>query len=357
MSDGLEFGLQFTTHIARRYRVPDLVELADLARAEGFAQVWLNDNLGHRQVFVVLAAMAQRVPIKLGTACAVPYFRNPLDTADALASLSELTGGRELSAGIARGSTALAGHQLELVRPLSFVAQSVELLQRLLRGERVAAAAYPLLQRYYRFRQTWLELGVLPAGPVRFYCGGNGPRSLEVGGRLMDGVIWGGTYLPLARAGRVAPLLALADRAAEAASPGKWLRKMVEVNVSVDRDAEAARGFVKGYVAHGVITLRKMGLSADEFRAMGVEPGDVERLAGLFAEGASVERAAREGVTEAMVRALVIAGSPEECAEQLVEVCAEARRLGVHQVCLSKLGPDYHEAIRALGRQVASRLA
>ena len=73
-----ELGLQFTTHIAQHYTVPQLVELADLAHRNGFDQVWVNDNLGHRNIFVVLAAMGAKVPIKLGTAILVPYFRNRL---------------------------------------------------------------------------------------------------------------------------------------------------------------------------------------------------------------------------------------------------------------------------------------
>ena len=88
-----ELGLQFTTHIANHYTVPQWIELAELARRNNFDQVWVNDNLGCRNVFVILTAIASRVPIKLGTAILVLYFRNPVDTADAFAALSELVDG------------------------------------------------------------------------------------------------------------------------------------------------------------------------------------------------------------------------------------------------------------------------
>ena len=87
-----EVGLQFTTHLAKHYSIPQWVELAAHAQRHHFAQLWINDNLGHRNIFVLLTAIASKVPIKLGTAIFVPYFRNPVDTADALASLSELHG-------------------------------------------------------------------------------------------------------------------------------------------------------------------------------------------------------------------------------------------------------------------------
>src|SRR3954469_20039316 len=105
-----EVGLQFTTHLAKHYTVPEWIELAAFAQRHKFAQLWINDNLGHRNLFVILTAIAAKVPIKLGSAILVPYFRNPIDTADALAALSELTDGREISVGIARGDYAQAGN-------------------------------------------------------------------------------------------------------------------------------------------------------------------------------------------------------------------------------------------------------
>ena len=90
-----ELGLQFTTHIANQYTVPQWIELAELARRNNFDQGCVNDNLGYRNVFVILTAIASRVPIKLGTAILVPYFRNPVDAADAFAALSELVDGNE----------------------------------------------------------------------------------------------------------------------------------------------------------------------------------------------------------------------------------------------------------------------
>ena len=53
-----ELGLQFTTHIANHYTVPQWVELAELARENNFDQVWVNDNLGYRNVFVILTAIS-----------------------------------------------------------------------------------------------------------------------------------------------------------------------------------------------------------------------------------------------------------------------------------------------------------
>src|SRR5262245_64511906 len=90
-----ELSLQLTTHSANHYTVPQWVKLAELARENNFDQVWVNDNPGYRNVFVILTAIASRVPIKLRTAILVSYFRNPVDTADAFANRSELVDGHE----------------------------------------------------------------------------------------------------------------------------------------------------------------------------------------------------------------------------------------------------------------------
>ncbi len=52
------YGVQFTTQLASQYTVPEIVELAQIARTEGFHQVWVTDTLSFRNVFVVLTTIA-----------------------------------------------------------------------------------------------------------------------------------------------------------------------------------------------------------------------------------------------------------------------------------------------------------
>ncbi len=176
-----EVGLQFTAHIANHYSVSQWIELAELAHKHGFSQLWVNDNLGHRNVFVILTAIAARVPIRLGTAILVPYFRNPIDAADSLAALSELTQGREISVGIARGDYAQAGNQIEMIKPIGMVRETVQCLKRLFEGETVRHDDFPILASYYHLKPTAsIRLGFSPKAPILFYSGGNGPKIMEI---------------------------------------------------------------------------------------------------------------------------------------------------------------------------------
>src|SRR5690348_13566927 len=149
-----ELGLQFVTHLANHYTVPDLVRLAQFAADKGFKHIWVNDNLRYRGQLVVLTAIAARVPIQLGTAIMVPYFHNPLDVADCLGALGELCEGREIGVGIARGDLGQSPQHVQLLKPLAMVSQTARFLRSALGGEEVAYRDYSFLQEFYRLNPS-----------------------------------------------------------------------------------------------------------------------------------------------------------------------------------------------------------
>jgi alkanesulfonate monooxygenase SsuD/methylene tetrahydromethanopterin reductase-like flavin-dependent oxidoreductase (luciferase family) len=111
-----EIGIHYPLHVLNRYSLPELIGLAERAWQTlgkfGFSQVWTNDNLEYRSVLASSAAIVARLPVKLGTAVTVPYFRNPVDLAMAFATISELTNGREISLGLGPGSRSILRHQV-----------------------------------------------------------------------------------------------------------------------------------------------------------------------------------------------------------------------------------------------------
>ena len=347
-----EVGLQFTTHIANHYTVPQWVQLAELAHQDNFDQVWVNDNLGYRNIFVVLTAIASRVPIKLGTAILVPYFRNPVDTADAFAALSELVDGREISVGIARGDYAQAGNQIDPVKPISMVTETVVCLQRLFDGETIQYQNYPVLASFYRLKENAsMHLRFAPKAPILFYTGGNGPKIMRIAGQIMDGVLIGGFFIPLVRSGKLRGLLDAAELGKTEANRQTDLRKVCEINISVSSDREKARIFPRRYIAHMLLVLDALGFSDEEFAALNIDPGAVRKIKTSFSAGGTIEEVAPT-ITEAMVDAGFIAGSPRDCIEKLEEMCSHAQAYGFNQICLAKLGPNYEEAINILAQDI-----
>jgi alkanesulfonate monooxygenase SsuD/methylene tetrahydromethanopterin reductase-like flavin-dependent oxidoreductase (luciferase family) len=351
-----ELGLQFVTHLANHYTVPDLVRIARLAADKGFKQIWVNDNIRYRGQMVVLTAIASHVPIRLGTAIMVPYFHNPLDVADALAALSELCEGREISIGIARGDLGQSPQHVQPLKPIAMVSDTVRFLRRALAGEEIAYSEYPFLQDFYRLNPNGkFRLAFKPKATFKFYGGGNGPQALRMCGRIMDGLLSSGTYIPMLKAGRLPGMLATADQSAKEISPTKRLRRVCELNVSISSDREKAIEFPKRQVSHSILQWEALGFTAEEYAKLGVQREQVLKLKEAYAAGATVEEASKL-VTEHMVKTYYAAGTPEEVRDQIIELADAAGRLAYDHIAFAKLGPDYEEAINLLANDVMPAL-
>lgn len=346
----LEPALQLHLPTFKDVPMRELLELGRTAHAAGFKQLWVTDNLQSRNAFVVLAALATVVPIKLGTAVMVQYFRNPVDVADAVAAISELMEGREFGLGLARGNPS-TGRLINQPKPVTFLREAAQCLGQLLDGQEVRFGGYPALASYFNFMPDFpYRLNFRPSSPVRLYSGGNGPLALDVAGRWMDGVVFGGTLQAAAGAGMLRELLATGDNAAKTAGRAP-LRKVAEIKISVAKDGRAAREFVKHSVAPRILSLRQRGYTDGHFRALGVEPADVDRLQG--AEQAGASRHELEGyVTEGMIDALFVAGDPGYCRERMGDVSARMQAYGFEQLMFSEWGPDVNQALRLLADEV-----
>ncbi len=348
--------LQFVIHLANRYSVNQLVELAGLAHQRGFERIWVNDNARYRSQVVVLSAIAARVPVGIGTAILVPYLHHPIEVVDSLAALSELTEGREIGFGLARGDLAQTPQHVVVRRPIALVRELAVFTRRALDGGRVPYGDFPVLCDYFNLNSSGsFQLAFAPRSPVVMYSGGNGPQSLRMGGQVMDGLISSGTFIPMLRAGRLKEMHELIEAGAREVDPHKKLRKMVELNVSVSRDRAAAIEFPKRQVSHSILQWEALRLTDEEYRRLGVERRQVLELKEAFARGATVEEAAAL-VTEAMVLNYYVAGRPDEVADQIVDLAGQAQELGYDEIAFAKLGPDYEEAIEMLAQSVMPRL-
>ncbi|MFN8222192.1 MAG: LLM class flavin-dependent oxidoreductase [Gaiellales bacterium] len=86
--------------IAPSYGLDGLLELAERAEALGFDSVWVGDSLFSKpryEPLALMAALAMRTSrVELGTACLVTAQRNPLQLAQAWATVDRLSGGRTI---------------------------------------------------------------------------------------------------------------------------------------------------------------------------------------------------------------------------------------------------------------------
>lgn len=351
----LETGIQFHLPTYAHVPLPHLVDLAAQAEAKGVEQLWVTDNLRSRQSFVVLAAMASRLKVKLGTAVTVQYFRNPVDLADSIATLSELMDGRELSIGLGRGNPRTPS-LIRTPRPLSVLRETAQSLRRLLDGDAVCFADYPSLLDYYHFNPSGtFRLNFSPATPVRLYCGSNGPLGMAVGGETMDGLIFGGHYMAALRTGRVPESLDAFDGAFPPERRNQAVPRVAEIKISLSRNASAAREFVKESAGSRVLNMYRQGYTHEDIERLGVSLPDVERLDCADRNGASGAEF-HALVTDSMIDAIFIAGTPGDCMERMLEVQDTAREQGFGQLLFSELGPDVTEAMALLCDEVIPAL-
>jgi alkanesulfonate monooxygenase SsuD/methylene tetrahydromethanopterin reductase-like flavin-dependent oxidoreductase (luciferase family) len=350
----MEVGLQLHLPTYHDYSLPHLVELAKRAHAGGVTQLWITDNLQSRNVFVVLAAIGASVPMSLGTAVLVQYFRSPVDVADAVAPISELMEGPELSIGIARGNPRTP-QLVDTVKPITMLAETAACLRRLLAGERVEIGDYPTVATYFNFApQAAFQMNVQSQARVRLYCGGNAPLSLEVGGRLMDGLVFGGSFQTAARSGHMGPLLDIfRDAAAKAGKTA--LPQVAEIKLSVSQDGQAAREEVRARAGRRLLGTSRLGYTRDEIERLGFSPEDVERLEQAAARQVPNDEF-KSLVTDAMIDAVYVAGDPMYCKEKMIEVARPAEESGFHQLMFSELGPDPEEGLKLLCDEIIPAL-
>ena len=209
---------------------------------------------------------------------------------------------------------------------------------------------------YYHFNpDASFQLNFTPSSPVTIYCGSNGPRGLAVGGKNMDGLIFGGHYLAALRTGRVPELLDIFDSSVPETTDLSSVPKVAEIKISLSRDREAAREFVRESSAHRVLNMYRQGYTHEDIENLGVALPDVQRLDEGERLGAT-GKALDELVTDSMVDAIFIAGTPGECLERMVEVKDTAQSQGFGQLMFSELGPDVDEALSLLCGEILPSL-
>ncbi len=353
----MEFSTQWNTHLIG-YSVSEFVSVARRAHDLGFQVIWLNDNVRYRNIFTVLTAIAAQVPIKVGTATIVPYFHNPITLACTIASLSDVSHGREVRVGVAIGDLGQTPPYVEVTNRLSMLRESTLFLKQALSCQTAYFRDFPTLVRYFRLNpEGKLKLAFAPAGPLPFYGGTLGPKALAIAGEHMEGIVFPGQFLAFFKTGRLNSMIQTAKEAAERSGSTKDLRFSALLNVSVSRDRQKARRFALPQVAHSVISLKAAKFTPEEFEKVGIDPQRVDRLQEAFTKGGgiTIEEAAQL-VDDRMIDAYYLAGTPEEVLPPLIKLVRELAEAGIDEVAFSKLGYDYGEALELIAKEVLPHL-
>jgi 5,10-methylenetetrahydromethanopterin reductase len=158
--------------------VAEIAELAAQAEELGFEGIWIADSQSiFRDSYLALAASALRTSrLALATGVTNPVTRHPATIASAIATLDELSGGRALL-GIGVGESAVRTVGLRPAK-LARLEEATHALRALLSGETASWDGAEV-------RLTWWSGRSVP-----IWFASTGPRSLELAGRIADGVLF-----------------------------------------------------------------------------------------------------------------------------------------------------------------------
>lgn len=300
--------------------VERLLELGTAAERAGFDTLFTSCHYNNRDPFIVLSQLAQATDdIGLGPGVCNPYEVHPVRLASTMATLAEASGGRAVF-GIGPGDpSTLRNLDLADRRGLQSVLEAFTKARQLWDGERInhdgTFTAMDAALNYTTDR-------------IPVYVGGEGPQMCRMAATHADGLLFNGSH-PDDLAWAREQIDAVENRAISSD-----FEFVAYATVSIAADGSAAREAARPPVAFITAgapepTLSRHGIDPKRARMIG------DRIsAGEFST-------AFEAVTESMIDAFCIAGTPDIVEHRMAQVLEQADGI----VVSAPLGPDVEEAI------------
>ena len=333
-------------------------ELVELGRrmSDVLDIVWVQDQMLARNVYVILAALAQ-AGCGVGTNVTYPFGRNPIEMASAAATLSELVSDdREMAVGFGTGG-ALVTSLFRKERPVRVAREAITLMRSLWTGQAVELDRFPQLGASLGYRPGAVAQLTYPVErPPAIVVAGVGPKILRVAGQLADGLICPSnlptTSMPAFKSGRFDELSGLGTARAARPADAPPLRLVFGINVSVSADREQARSYARRQLALVVGNPRLW----PDLEAVGLDVESAGEVKVAFEAGQGVDGAAAR-VSDSLSDSLIVSGTPEECIGPMVELRDLATAHGYGEFYIgAPLGPDPLEAAELLRNQLIPQL-
>jgi 5,10-methylenetetrahydromethanopterin reductase len=301
-------------------------ELARAAERAKLGSLWVIEDYFHPGAYAVAAAAAavtERVAIGLGVVN--PYTRHPALVAMETAALAGIAPGRVvLGLGSSNRKWIEAQMAISFKTPLRGLREGTEIVRRLLDGRRVTFAGEV-------FTVQDVALDTPPPTRVPILLGVKGPRALALAAEVADGVHCSVMTSP----GHV-------RRVRATTASRRDFTVIAYVPVAVSGDRAQARAWMRPLVAHYLGVLHGQTILEDA----GLGPARTQP----FRDAVTAGRPAADLVTDDVLDAVAIAGTPAECCAALGR-WAQAGLDGV--VAVIPEGADVARQLEHLGRDLS----
>lgn len=321
------FGIEFVPNEP----VLKLAYYTKLAEDNGFDNVWITDHYNNRDVYTTLAVLALNTNrIKLGTGVTNPYTRNVAITAQSIGAINELSGGRAIL-GIGPGDKATFDAMgIEWEQPMTTVRETISALREFFAGKKVSLQGKSISISGAKL--------AFKTGNIPIYLGAQGPRMLELAGKIADGVLINASHPKDFE-------FAIKKITAGAKAEGRDA-KSIDVGAytcfSIDKKEEKAKNEAKIVVAFIVAGSPDMVLERHD-----IDVNAKKTISDAIAKGdfAGLNKL----VTDDMINAFSVCGTPEDCNAKIEEL----KKIGVTQVVVgSPIGPNKEKAIKLIGKEI-----
>jgi probable F420-dependent oxidoreductase len=280
----------------------EIVDCVKLAEEFGYESAWVAEGHGGDQ-FAVLAACARETSrIGLGTSITSVFVRTAPTIAMAAATVDDLSAGRFiLGIGSSHKVQVEAEHGVAYVKPLTRTRETVEIIRALLRDGRVA-------YRGDTIRIDGFDLWFAPRrAEIPIYVSAVFEKMTELCGEIADGVVL--TRSSLGTAAKVREAVAIGAARADRDASRIAITSLLPTVVAASR-REAFAALRPGLAFYAGFFPRYNRLMA--------EHGFVEAAAAIAEAWSRGDRGAAErAVSDAMIDASSIAGTPDECVERI----------------------------------------
>ena len=283
------------------YSIQEMIELAQLADEIGMDSIWMSDHLCFRDsLTTAMALLASTKKIKVAAAPMSPYSRNPIITAMSIATMAEFAPGRVIASPGTGNAAALKEAGMDSPHPLETMREYVEILRRYLKGDTVNFHGR-------MFQVNGAKMGFVPSTPIKMYVTAVRPRMLQLAGEIGEGVLLSAGCAPgyiQKCAGEIAAGAAKGDKTAANVDVAGFVT--AAVSDSAKEAIEANKHFL-AYIFRNVH-------HAENIRLGG---GTVDQEGLAAAVGKRDWEAAKQFISDEVVFAHSVAGTPSDCAKQL----------------------------------------
>jgi 5,10-methylenetetrahydromethanopterin reductase len=295
--------IQLGIQIIPTMPVNEVIETAVMAEALGYDFCLLADEGWMPDIYVALGAIAQRTTrIKLG-ATTNGYTRHPAVTANALATLDDLSGGRAMVVLVAGGSLVLNPMGIPRDAPLTVMRETIEIMRRLWCGEQVTWQGK-------RYSLHGAQLHSQRRYEIPIWMAVRGEKMLELAGQIADGVVLGGKS-------DVGPALQIMVQGS--AEQSARVKRIYMERIAYTPELLAEASALDGYVL--------LDLPQRILDGLGIGAAQMQALRAALARGD--RSSAAQLIPADLFRRNQIAGTVEECRRAVQELVAEHRLDGL----------------------------